>query len=207
MMISWWSKHVGMILSVLMFDIWINVLLQTSALIGPLHIVNWNARWNNEKRDYCFKKTYLIIKIIVCTCYLLQRDRNVSYTPLHTSFLDLQTPPPPPPPSEVIWWECFKQLRPLLPTLHVISSGSSGSFLPFHKKFVVLCCSVFYQTRCGKLAKFKGNMYLRTTSTWRSVVRHATWITSGGNNYTFSLKNNSESHVERIRYLMSYYAV
>jgi hypothetical protein len=31
-----------------MCDIWINVLLQTSALVGPLHIVNWNARWNSE---------------------------------------------------------------------------------------------------------------------------------------------------------------
>jgi hypothetical protein len=39
MMISWWSKHVGVILSVLMCDIWINVLLQTSALVGPLHIL------------------------------------------------------------------------------------------------------------------------------------------------------------------------
>jgi hypothetical protein len=48
MMISWWSKHVGVILSVLMCDIWIIVLLQTSALVGPLHIVNWNARWNSE---------------------------------------------------------------------------------------------------------------------------------------------------------------
>jgi hypothetical protein len=29
-------------------DIWINVLLQASALVGPLYIVNWNARWNGE---------------------------------------------------------------------------------------------------------------------------------------------------------------
>jgi hypothetical protein len=48
MMIIWWSKHVGVILSVLMCDIWINVLLQTSALVGQLYIVNWNARWNSE---------------------------------------------------------------------------------------------------------------------------------------------------------------
>jgi hypothetical protein len=40
MMISWWSKYVGVILSVLKIDIWINVLLQTSALVGPLHIEN-----------------------------------------------------------------------------------------------------------------------------------------------------------------------
>jgi hypothetical protein len=40
MVISWWSKHVGVILSVLMCDIWINVLLQTSALVGPLHIAH-----------------------------------------------------------------------------------------------------------------------------------------------------------------------
>jgi hypothetical protein len=49
MMISWWSKHVGVILSVLMCDIRINVLLQTSALDGTLYIVNWNARRNSEK--------------------------------------------------------------------------------------------------------------------------------------------------------------
>jgi hypothetical protein len=49
MMIIWWSKHVGVILSVLVCGIWINVLLQTSALVGPLYIVNWNARWNSEK--------------------------------------------------------------------------------------------------------------------------------------------------------------
>jgi hypothetical protein len=36
------------ILSVLMCDIWINVSLQTSALVGPLHIEKWNGRWNNE---------------------------------------------------------------------------------------------------------------------------------------------------------------
>jgi hypothetical protein len=39
-MISWWAKHGGVILSVLMCGIWINVLLQTSALVGPLHIDN-----------------------------------------------------------------------------------------------------------------------------------------------------------------------
>jgi hypothetical protein len=48
MMISWWSKHVGVILIILMCEIWISVLLQTSALVGPLHIVNWNARRNSE---------------------------------------------------------------------------------------------------------------------------------------------------------------
>jgi hypothetical protein len=51
MMIIWWSKHIGVILSVLMCDSWINVLLHTSALVGPLHIVNWNARWNSEIRN------------------------------------------------------------------------------------------------------------------------------------------------------------
>jgi hypothetical protein len=39
MKIIWWSKHVGVILSVLVCDIWINVLLQTSALVGPLYII------------------------------------------------------------------------------------------------------------------------------------------------------------------------
>jgi hypothetical protein len=47
-MIIWWSKHVGVILSVSVYDIWINVLLQTSALVEPLYIVNWNARGNSE---------------------------------------------------------------------------------------------------------------------------------------------------------------
>jgi hypothetical protein len=47
-MISCWSKHVGVVLGVIVCDIWINVLLYTSALVGPLYIVNWNARWNSE---------------------------------------------------------------------------------------------------------------------------------------------------------------
>jgi hypothetical protein len=50
MMINWW----WVILSVLICDIWINILLQTSALVGPLYIVNWNARWNIEKWLYVF---------------------------------------------------------------------------------------------------------------------------------------------------------
>jgi hypothetical protein len=37
MVIIWWSKHVGVILSVLVCDIWNNVLLQTSALVGPAY--------------------------------------------------------------------------------------------------------------------------------------------------------------------------
>jgi hypothetical protein len=45
----------GVILSVLMCDIWINVLLQTSALVGPLHIVNWNAQWNSEIKTVYFE--------------------------------------------------------------------------------------------------------------------------------------------------------
>jgi hypothetical protein len=40
MMINWWSKHVGVILSVLMCDIWIKLLLQTSALVEPLQVVS-----------------------------------------------------------------------------------------------------------------------------------------------------------------------
>jgi hypothetical protein len=35
-----------------MCDIWINVLLYTSALFGPLYIVNWNALWNSETVQY-----------------------------------------------------------------------------------------------------------------------------------------------------------
>jgi hypothetical protein len=38
MMIIWWSKHVGVILNVLVCDVWINVLIQTSALVWPLYI-------------------------------------------------------------------------------------------------------------------------------------------------------------------------
>jgi hypothetical protein len=45
-MIIWWSKHAGVILNVLVYDIWINVLIQTSALVGPLHIVlNYKFKW------------------------------------------------------------------------------------------------------------------------------------------------------------------
>jgi hypothetical protein len=51
MMIIRWSKHVGVILSVLVCDILINVLLQTGALVGPLYVVKWNARWNGEKNE------------------------------------------------------------------------------------------------------------------------------------------------------------
>jgi hypothetical protein len=40
MMIIWWSKHVGVILNVLVCYIWINVLIQTSALVGPLYIIS-----------------------------------------------------------------------------------------------------------------------------------------------------------------------
>jgi hypothetical protein len=66
---SWWSKHVGVILSVLnvlMCDIWINVLLHTSAFVGPLHIVNWNARGNSEISVAClpnFKWMYWSYKL------------------------------------------------------------------------------------------------------------------------------------------------
>jgi hypothetical protein len=74
MMISWWSKHVGAILSVLMCDIWINVLLQTIALVGPKHIVNWNERWNSKKKRVSFNsigcceaQTYLRCTEVLCT--------------------------------------------------------------------------------------------------------------------------------------------
>jgi hypothetical protein len=53
MMIIWWSKHVGMIVNVLVCDIWINVSIQTSALVGPLYIVNWNSRWNSGIFNTC----------------------------------------------------------------------------------------------------------------------------------------------------------
>jgi hypothetical protein len=39
MMISWWTKHAGVILRVLMCDIWINVVLKTSELVGSFHII------------------------------------------------------------------------------------------------------------------------------------------------------------------------
>jgi hypothetical protein len=66
MMIIWLLKHVGVILSVLVRDIWINVLLQTSALFGPLYILKWNAQWNSEKlfsfiyKFGYFKSTFII---------------------------------------------------------------------------------------------------------------------------------------------------
>jgi hypothetical protein len=65
MMISWWSKHVGVLLSVLMCDIWINVLLHTGALVGPLYIVNWNARWNSE---ICFPVLFLVVVRFCLVC-------------------------------------------------------------------------------------------------------------------------------------------
>jgi hypothetical protein len=37
MLIIWWSKYVGVILNVLVCDVWINVSIQTSALVGPLY--------------------------------------------------------------------------------------------------------------------------------------------------------------------------
>jgi hypothetical protein len=50
----------GMSTAVLMCDIWINVLLHTSALVGPLHIVNWNARWNSEILSCLFEKLNIV---------------------------------------------------------------------------------------------------------------------------------------------------
>jgi hypothetical protein len=60
-MIVWWSKHVGVILSVLVCDIWINVLLHTSALVGLLYIVKWNARWNSEIEMHSETVKYVIM--------------------------------------------------------------------------------------------------------------------------------------------------
>jgi hypothetical protein len=50
-MIIWWSKHVGMILNVLVCEIWINVLIQTSALVGPLY--TGNIHCNKEIHFTC----------------------------------------------------------------------------------------------------------------------------------------------------------
>jgi hypothetical protein len=66
MMIIWWSKHVGMILNVLVCDIWINVLLQTSALVGPLYIVDWNARWKSEiQKVTVYKECYKFVRLLI----------------------------------------------------------------------------------------------------------------------------------------------
>jgi hypothetical protein len=70
MMISWRSKHVGVILSVLVCDIWFNVLLQTSALIGPLYIVNWNARWNSENLKSIFVSGFPINYLYLLAIYM-----------------------------------------------------------------------------------------------------------------------------------------
>jgi hypothetical protein len=56
-------ETVGVILSVLMCDIWINVLLQTSALVGPVYIVSWNARWNSETLNYSYVTNYKAVQI------------------------------------------------------------------------------------------------------------------------------------------------
>jgi hypothetical protein len=69
MKISWWSKHVGVILSVLTCDIWINVLLQTSALVGPLHIVlqlvqKFPAFYKTLRLIAVFTKAYFQVHVI-----------------------------------------------------------------------------------------------------------------------------------------------
>jgi hypothetical protein len=74
MMIIWWSKHVGVILSVLVCDIFINVLLQTSALVGPLYIVNWNARWNSEIRIMNIYVNITCVFVCVCVCVSVCRS-------------------------------------------------------------------------------------------------------------------------------------
>jgi disulfide bond formation protein DsbB len=48
-----------------MCDIWINVLLQTSALVGPLHIVNWNSRWNSEIGEWVCCSVHVITAFII----------------------------------------------------------------------------------------------------------------------------------------------
>jgi hypothetical protein len=47
--IIWWSKHVGANLNVLVCDIWINILLQTRALVGPLNKSYINFSGNFER--------------------------------------------------------------------------------------------------------------------------------------------------------------
>jgi hypothetical protein len=81
MMIIWWSKHVGVILSVLMCDIWINVLLQTSALVGHTHsdlkctVKQWNSWKTTSRKNYSRSVNSLLlltrvlsIIILLCLC-------------------------------------------------------------------------------------------------------------------------------------------
>jgi hypothetical protein len=64
MMIIWWLKHVGVILSVLMCDIWINVLLQTSALVGPLYIGRHVLSPGKEKEfAFCIYAAMCVLKV------------------------------------------------------------------------------------------------------------------------------------------------
>jgi hypothetical protein len=77
MMIIWWSKHVGVILNVLVCGIWINVLIKTSALVGPLYIVNWNARWNSEICGKHIWEMYLFHWRGTCMCCLMYRQMCV----------------------------------------------------------------------------------------------------------------------------------
>jgi hypothetical protein len=95
MLIIWWSKHVGVILSVLVCDIWIDVLLQTSALVGPLYIVNWNARWNSEMFVTCaligfYKRILLIVVVIILYCngILLGSTASIIWGTLHYVILN-----------------------------------------------------------------------------------------------------------------------
>jgi hypothetical protein len=117
MMIIWWSKYVGVIFSVLMCDIWINVLLHTSALVGPLHIIiTINVFiWRKLQRQIQMILHYLFLGLSSLDFYLfnllrnyilLQLLRNVNLGGLTTFWLRpaayrgggvwwVQTPPPP----------------------------------------------------------------------------------------------------------------
>jgi hypothetical protein len=61
MMISWWSKHVGVILNVLMCDIWINVLLSTKCISWAVMYSELKCtvkQWNTD--------TWFIHNVQVC---------------------------------------------------------------------------------------------------------------------------------------------
>jgi hypothetical protein len=61
-MIIWWSKHVGVILIILVCDIWINVLLQTSALVGPLFIMFIGTSWlYSRSRTWSLYLLYIVV--------------------------------------------------------------------------------------------------------------------------------------------------
>jgi hypothetical protein len=81
-MIIWWSKYVGVILNVLMCNIWINVLIQTIASVGPLYIIMKLLRVTCNSRElekfYSEPNTVNVIESsrLRCAGHVVRMDEN-----------------------------------------------------------------------------------------------------------------------------------